>query len=540
MTAPGRHTRDEAGARSAGSFLPARGSLAGALVLVTMVFLAAHHHDPARPLVMARPDGFWGWQDQGRYLQAAIAWVHGDMLPAHHWYLPGYSLLAALFVPLGWPDPFLIPDLACLLLSVALCGGIASALTEGRPWAFPFGVAIFTALVVFSPLYRQSWATPWTTTPTTPLVLGCMLLVMRFQQTPTARLAFQTGVVMTIVAWFRPTEAIILLVTVPFFMVASLAWSGLRVRRIATVAACGLSGAMIPLLALLVLLVLIGGFSPMSYMANSARIGFEWRMVPLRWVTIVISPMPLFTSGEGLAKIFRWVIPGCCGLIVACCGRLGGARQCHLFAGSTVAATMALYLAYRDLHPQGLWMFGNYHYFKTVLPLLAIYAGLLVVELATSKRRGSVALIAAMSAVLLFSWRAEWRPASAGSPSIVTGPHTLSIPDGLDMPADALLVTARGGFDAIYSGRTDLRVGANDYHMNGDYKSVVVPGGMLVEPLRPVGRGAKVLTVDSAVALSASPPPVIGRMVAVFGSPCWRRDARSCGKAAEQAGAPAK
>eukprot|EP01035_Chromulina_nebulosa_P034043 gene34043-45631_t len=82
-----------------------------------VIYLLAHRLSPLRPLTAEATAGWWSWSDQFRYLRAATAWAGGDLDPAQHWYWPGYPLLAAPFVGLTPAQPFLIPDLLCLLAS---------------------------------------------------------------------------------------------------------------------------------------------------------------------------------------------------------------------------------------------------------------------------------------------------------------------------------------------------------------------------------------------------------------------------------------
>lgn len=111
--------------------------LAFASLAAAGLYGAAYLHHPRRPAGAGYDQGWWaaGW-DQPRYLRAALAWASGTLDPAEHWYLPGYSLLAAPFVHVTPANPFLLPNLALLLASLWLTAALAARLVP-RSWARP-------------------------------------------------------------------------------------------------------------------------------------------------------------------------------------------------------------------------------------------------------------------------------------------------------------------------------------------------------------------------------------------------------------------
>ena len=116
--------------------LAALGRLAMPFSLLALLALYVRHDwsDPRRPAAAALSDGWWQFSDQGRYLTDTLAWAAGDLTAAKHYYLAGYPLLGVPFVRLTPANPFLLPDAACLLLSLWLTAGIAAELAPGwRP-----------------------------------------------------------------------------------------------------------------------------------------------------------------------------------------------------------------------------------------------------------------------------------------------------------------------------------------------------------------------------------------------------------------------
>jgi hypothetical protein len=499
--------------------------------LATLIlFLHAHHAYPQRPTAPVLRTGWWWWSDQGRYLKSALAWGRLDLAPGQHWYFPGYPMLGAVFARLGMADPFWIPDLLCLMGSLALFAALAGFVLAGRVWGPALGTALFVAMLAVSQQALDMWVIPWTTTPATLCALACLVAALRFQERPSAGLAFVSGLAATAVALFRPTDALVLLVGVPPFLAVALWRARLGWGRFVRITAIACLAAVLPIVLLAATHLAVFGFAPSPYMIESAATGFEWRLIPLRWVTILISPRPIFPDGEGLALGFRWVVPGLVGLLLAMAGALGGMKRRHLLVGVVALLHILLYLSYRDLHSQGLWRYGNVHYFKLVLPLLALYAAALVIALVTRSRLAAARLgLAVALAAILFCWRVEWQAdAGAVAAPVVIGPHTLQIPAGLPSPVQAVLVPAQGSFEAIYVGTDSMRAGQGVYGMNADFKAFPVAGGLLFAMLRPMPAIPAVLTVDPGVTLLTDPPAVMGRQRIVYGLPCWGRGFVSC------------
>ena len=474
--------------------------LAVSLAVVAIAFVHAHDVDPMRPTAPVVDNGYWWWWDQSRYLVAALAWSHGNLEAANHWYFPGYGMLGALFVQVTPAEPFVMVDLLCLLATLCLCSALAAAVAPHRAWSGALGAVAFAAVFLDQPLIRHVWVVPWTTTPATVLEVGALLVAIRFQGGPTARDAFLAALCATGLVLFRPIDAMVTLVVLPPAMAIALVRNGRGSSARIVGAAAG--GAVLPLIVFIAAHLATHGFARSEYMVQSAAIGFEWRLVALRWVTLVIDPRPLFPSGRGLAEVFHWMIPGMAALVLGSLGRLGGPVRRHLIVLGFVAATMLAYLAYRDLHPQGLWRFNNYHYFKCVLALLAVYAALLVQELVLSPLRlqlgaGSLVLIAA-----LVCWRADWHALPpVGDPPRVTGPHELIVPSGLDGPTEAVRLHAAGDFRAIFLGQHRLRVGAKVFDANSDFKAFPVANGLLFTTLRVLAPGsATEVPTGSAIA----------------------------------------
>lgn len=454
--------------------------------------------------------GWWGWTDQGLYLKAAQAWSHGVLDAAEHWYFPGYALLAAPFVGLFPLDPFTPVDVLCLGVSTLLFCALASRLLA-RPGAATLGALVWIVTVPANPLMLIIWIEPWNTTPVATLALASLVLVTKLIDGGSARVAAGLGACAGAVLLFRPTDATILIAAtgvVAGFVVI--------LRRDWRAAAAGLATATLCVVVSVALYDAIYGWNTSYYLRWSALVGFEWRLLPLRWVTLVDDPAPLIPGEIGLSRAFWWFAPGVAGGVACLAVTRGRALARHGAVLGAVALHLGVYLTYRDLHPQGLIRFHNLHYFKWMLPVLGLYAAALVLVPTWQRRRGLGWAVAAVAA-LAFFWHAEFVP--DGEPALFTGPQTLVMPRGLSDMRDAVRVTATGSFPALYQTEFDVMAGGLPWPNSRALKTEPVPGGFIIVPIRPLPPGPAEVTFPPVMAVNAAVAPVMGRQVIRFEPP---------------------
>ena len=337
-------------------------------LLMTGVYLWSYRQHPSHPHVAGSP-GWWAWFDQERYFAAATAWSQGNLDPAKHWYLPGYPILAAPFVPLLSVHAFLVPNLACLLLSFWLFSRISGVLAGHLRHARLLGAALFGLVTVASPLGRDIWVVPWSTTGSVPLVYSSLLAGILFCRTPERwALAFAAGLAGGLVAAFRPVDVL------PIALGCALgaAFAGLHAGRFAPIikgAVAAIAGVVAAVCLLGAMYLPIYGLHESGYIIASSMIGFDWRLIPLHWVTLVLDARPLLEDSQGLVEAFPWVALGLGGLVVFLVLPLVGIdRSVHLTVASAAVAHILIYMAYRDLHPGGLFRFLELSLLQVGLP----------------------------------------------------------------------------------------------------------------------------------------------------------------------------
>ena len=491
----------------------------------TLAYLISYARDPRRPAAADLAQGWWTFSDQGRYLRSTLAWAVGNLDPAQHWYLPGYPLLAVPFVHLTRANPFLLPDLLFLLASLWLTGALAARLAPAWRHARLAGLLAFLGTSVLPPAVLNVWVTPWTSTPQTAATLGCLLATLMVLEQPGAATVWRRVLAAALcagaIAAFRPADAVTVSLVCGGAMLlrTATAWPG-RAAVLRLVAA-GLLGGLVPVAVLLALHLLVHGWQLGEYLSYSAYLGFEWRILPLQWVTLMLDPRPLMAEGPGLIARLPWIVPGLAGMVACLVSPpLGGRRGPHALVVTLAVALVLQYLAYRDLHPQGLWRYYNFHYFKWVLPVFGLYAVLLCA--AAAQRRWAGVAAGVVAATVLLPWRAELVMLDGPALPPQAG-RTVALPGGLGV-WDAVLIPADGTFETIYHGTHNYYFGENDriwYGGTGRITAYAVPNGVMLTPLLTLPMEPGKVVFDAGTLARGSTPPRLARQRIVLGAPCF-------------------
>jgi hypothetical protein len=458
-----------------------------------------------------------GWSDQDYYLQSARAWAHGNLDPSQHHYPPGYALLAAPFVYLTPSQPFLIPDLVCSALTLVLFTRVCRRLAPDLPHVGAVAAICFLGSTALGETATDLWVVPWTTTAAAPLLLTSLLMALRFSQSLRLPDLFGLGLAAGFGAAVRPSDAALIFAICGAYCAVRLVMARSTPLGYLSAVLVLAGGLAIGLLPGLVAHVLVHGFSAGGYLGSSAGVGFEWRLIPLRWVTLAISPRPLFPQGSGMAAVFPWLLPGIAGMILTIAIWHRPAAGANLFVAVAIVAYWALYLSYRDLHPTGLWRYNNVHYFKWTLPFLLFWAVGQARALKMQTSRGA-ALAALGAACLLFWWRPVFVPAAQGMEAV----HGLAaaVPGGL-APIDRVFILEGGGaWNAAYFGRSRLLIGAHAFFNPGDYKIFPGHAGLMLMPMRSLPEGDATIVMPAGVVLPRQAHWTAGTSQLEFGVPC--------------------
>ncbi len=435
------------------------------------------------------PEGWWGWFDQGKYIESARAFAAFDFDRAHHWYPLGYPLLAAPFVYLSDIHPFAFVDLGCLLACYFSFLAFARRVGVEAAWAVPLFILSFA----FNSRIFAQWVVPWNTSLVSALLwvlLACAVAHMQGTRRPLV-----IGLLAAAIPLIRPTDALLPAIVVAAVLIAD----GPRWRR--SLPMMMLGG--LPLLAAYgALHYAIYGAAPSEYMVLSKAIGFSFHDFGWKAYVLLIDPSPWFLDGVGLlrrAPFLALLLPA---LPLALCLRQGPRLLAILLAVHTV-----LYISYVDLLPTGLWRYYNVHYWIWAFPGAALLVFLFLRDLLLWRRAALFPLSFVSAAVSI--------------PILCINLVPAEVP--ADKPAKMLVF---GGsppaFDQAYFGAIALRDAAGEMRGVQNMRAIPVPFGMRVLALTRDFEGEPVWTLPPSGWTEAGPPVRYGARLRL-GRPCWLR-----------------
>ena len=394
-----------------------RATTIGAGCVLVLVYVQAYLGNAARPgRSHGWPLGWWGWWDQSLYLRSARAFADGSFSPDQHWYPLAYPLIGAPFVGF-WPrHAFFVPDLLCLVAAYVAFLAFAEAAGVAAGWA----ALLFLLSSVAFEVLQAVWAEPWSSTLSTALIWWLLALTARHLVPPTVerrrdvRVApsIATGVLAVCIVFTRPTDALVVAI-----WGAGVAGFAVRDRARRSVLALWPIGAGMLLASVpaILLWLRIYGAAPSPYVIQSRSIGFEFHALWWKTALLLLTPQPWFPAGSGMIARFPWLLFGIAGILALPWIMRGRALGLLALLAAMIVGYCVLFFAYVDLLPTGLWHYHNVHYFKWVLPGMALLGFVLLRALMTGPRRA--AAIALAMVLLLTVVRLDARRADAVQPA---------------------------------------------------------------------------------------------------------------------------
>lgn len=347
-----------------------RGAGWALLLAVAVLYSWAYWRDELNPgaATVYQRIGWWSWFDQQKYGESAAALAAGRIDRETYYYPLGYPALGAVFARV-WPaHPFFVPG---LLLTIATA---AAGWQFARRWlgaTATLGLAI-GFVVSHAALLRLTMVIPWNTLPTqAALATGLWLTVARRDGRGVLGLALLAAATW----WTRPSDAVCF---APLLLVATLRLPTWRARL-----GWGALGAGVIALAVLAMgalnLRVFGSWRTPYEEMSVAAIGFFSYPVAEKLFWLFVDARPFFGEPDtALLWRYPWlwaVLPGA----VWWLRRDGWAAAAGLAA---IALNWALYLAYNDFLPSGLFRFSQVHYLTWAFVPLATIA---VAALATGR-----------------------------------------------------------------------------------------------------------------------------------------------------------
>lgn len=373
------------------------------LCLLAIAYLLAYFAHPALPgNNLEHPLGWWGWFDQGEYIKAARALRAGNLASENYFYPPVYPMLGALFVGLNPMHPFLLVNLAGFLTFAHFFIALAR-----RHIGWPAAVAVFALSFLSDKTLVAVWVEPWTTTVVAAIYAFLFWafdrLLSDVDRPSAVRLAILGGLG-GLVFSTRPADAVALS---PLFL--CIIWYMAPPNRPASDATpwnryCGNVVAMVLMgLAACALFIIfnilvhhsVGGrYFSVSTQSN----GFHFADIFEKAVSIFLDAGSLYNApDDSVLHRIKWLalaVPGAIYVIFF-------APIVLRLLLAVVVLQLALYLPYADLLPTGVWRFQNIHYFKWLLPYLALLICWTARDFLLNRGKGGARKIVLAAAIIL-------------------------------------------------------------------------------------------------------------------------------------------
>ena len=194
----------------------------GFFVALAIFYLWSYFHWELTPGSLEKyPLGFFGWADQGHYLDSVGALAHLDFDPRKHIYPIGYPLMGAFFARISPWHPFLIPNLVSL---GALFWGLGSLLRKLFDTAVADLVAVLL-LATSAEIFQCGLMAPWTTIPVAAAFV-CLLACTLFRSVDSKTWVW-AGILSSIIVSCRPVG---LMAALPALVIPCIATYELNIR----------------------------------------------------------------------------------------------------------------------------------------------------------------------------------------------------------------------------------------------------------------------------------------------------------------------
>lgn len=327
----------------------------------------------------AHPLGWWGWADQGHYLEASRNFLSGELKPEAQFYPPLYPALGAIFLPLSEMHGYLL--LTLTLYTTYLWAFFKTFKAYVGRWATVLAAVL--GLFLYDITLLQ-WAIPWTSSLAAALQMIALLLFHRFlnrrrdinwSARQRVRNAVLCGGVVGLLTLVRPIDFLVFL---PLLLVYALLVLRDHIhdrtnagRGALPTLAGGVSFAALPAAAYLCFNAWLFGNPFGGYFSAVERAGGLAIMETIdRAYSHLLDAKAFYAepSADWLTQL-PWLVFFLCFLPAALLNTPVFLRV----VGAIVVLNFGLVYSYADAVPTGQFRFYNIHYFKWLFPVLPIF-----------------------------------------------------------------------------------------------------------------------------------------------------------------------
>jgi hypothetical protein len=509
------------------------------VLIAAFTFILTYSQHPALPGASATyPLGWFGWYDQGKYLQSAQAFSRHDFSASEHVYPPLYAFLGSFFVHPSVKDPFALIDLLSLVVY-----GWAFIAFAGRYVHIGAASLVFLFAMVFNMTIFENFVIPWTST------LGAMLFSVPILDLSRADaitnnsrphfssddLAFiGTSFLVGLLPLVRPLDAV----------VGGVLWLGclaVRVRAAGSIRTGVFNARYLIAIGILALAVgsisfawfnlrvygnMLGGY----FYAVLSTASLEFSDLAEKFVSIFLDGYTLYMQPDApLVSRYPWLAVSMVGVAYAL---VWGDLPLKTVAAA-ILVQFVLYLSYSDFTPNSIWRFKLVHYVKWTFPYLLLVAVILVTT-AVHSWRGQLArrlplvafVLVGSIAIFCLRLRIDWIPPM--QVVVQRSSETQGTTMAFEIPSMPISFVDIEGvtekFDAMYFGAHQLKVNGVELKLPKDYRIIPKPGGVRVLFVRHVTGGRMELHLDPRLTTKDKAYASAGKYRLALGTPAFSPD----------------
>lgn len=479
------------------------------LALLTLIYVGAYFSFSFTPgnSPLSNPLGWWGWIDQGFYLKAAKAIYALNFSADQYFYPPLYSALGAVFLVFSSDHPFFLVNLLCFLW-------FSYVFIRCCDFYFPRAVGVFLlfASTICAISIFENFVIPWTSTLSTALLATGILGLIWVDEVKRGKRsdvrswqAFVVGLSLGLMVPTRPADALIGMVVGCAFI-----WSYWTVPKTGDTQKHHLRFFISAVLGALVGPAIFIGFNlwvhgaPLgNYLQVAGSHGFFVADLPEKFFSIWLNAQPLYGEARaGLIARYPWLLLSLAGLVWI------ALRGDFLLRTLAFAITIffCLYLPYGDLLPSGLWRFLNVHYFKWTFPFFALFACILVTQVAQSLQSKVGWILPTSVLVLVPILLLSLQMKMTTEPLVAKHESGSSLAFELpQQPIDFVDVKGvTGNFEQIYFGDHGLMLDGHALKIYRDFRLLDHGADMRILFIRPIEGRTLILRPDSRLQLHSA------------------------------------
>jgi hypothetical protein len=347
------------------------------IIISITIYTIRYFHYKATPgnSPLVHPMGWWGWFDQGKYLQSIDAFYSGNLDPSNHFYPPLYPLVGVIGRVLSSGHPYFLVNMA-LYCIYSLCFIRVANQYFSKCTSLVIWVSVSVGFIHLIDLF----VIPWTTSLQSCFISVSLVYILRISNPNELRRKYprieaaSAGAIIGLLISNRPGD-----IPISLFLLGFCAFKITfqndkcdypeKIKQVVLM----ISAWTFVLLVFLSINQVIYGSILGSYIKTAGANGYFPSEFLNKFVSLFLDSQSLFLEKRlSIVDVMPWMALA----IVGSIGFLIIGKGVLRIAVIVSSLYFALFVPYGDLLPNGMWRYLNFHYFAWTVPyfLLASFA----------------------------------------------------------------------------------------------------------------------------------------------------------------------